>query len=86
MRNHCITLGVEGVAEIAQIVNAHYFLPYAHWWNYLGQNGKREELDHLSDLKQAMKNLGCLTVMVPWKIGDGYIPKGIKDFEIVGIN
>jgi L-ascorbate metabolism protein UlaG (beta-lactamase superfamily) len=86
MKNHCTTLGVEGVAEIAQIVNARYFLPYAHWWNYLGQKGKREELDHLSELKQAMKNLGCPTVIVPWKIGDGYISTGIKKFDIVGIN
>ena len=86
MKNHCITMGVEGVAEIAQIVNARYFLPYAHWWNSLGQHGGQEELNLLSDLKQAMKNLGCPTVIVPWKIGDGYISRGIKKFDIVGIN
>jgi hypothetical protein len=44
MKNHCITLGVEGVAQIAQIINATYFLPYAHWWNSLGEHGDDEIL------------------------------------------
>jgi Beta-lactamase superfamily domain len=86
MKNHCITLGVEGVAEIAQIVNARYFLPYAHWWNGLGKQGGQEELDTLSRLEQTMKDLGCPTTIVPWKIGDGYVSKGVKKFDISEIN
>ena len=86
MKNHCITLGVEGVAEIAQIVNARYFLPYAHWWNCLGKQGGQEELDLISKLKQAMKDLNCSTTIVPWNIGDGYVSKGVKKFGIAKIN
>jgi hypothetical protein len=85
MKNHCITLGVEGVAEIAQIVKARYFLPYAHWWNCLGKQGGQEELDLLSRLEQAMKDLGCPTVIVPWRIGDGYVSTGIQHFDIATI-
>ncbi|WP_414574218.1 hypothetical protein [Nostoc sp. CCY 9925] len=36
-------------------------------------------------LEQAMKDLDCPTVIVPWKIRDGYIPKGVKKFDIAKI-
>ena len=85
MKNHYITLGVEGVAEIAQIINARYFLPYAHWWNCLGRQGGQEELELISRLQQAMKDLDCPTTIVPWNIGDGYVCTGVKEFDVAQI-
>ena len=84
MKNHCITLGPEGVAEIARIVGARYYLPYAHWWNCLGQRGE-EELNLLDRLEQAIKHLGCSTAIVPWAIGDGFVSTRIEQFDIASI-
>jgi len=72
MSDNLLTLGTKGVAEIAKIIKARYFLPYAHWWNNLGACGENEELD-IMQLARAMQDNECTTEIVPWKIGDGFV-------------
>ncbi len=71
MQHHQLTLGAKGVAEIAQIVNPRYYLPYAHWWSELGTTTEAEKLEVLQ-LQRALQEFKCTTEIVPWSIGDGF--------------
>jgi hypothetical protein len=65
-------LGPKGVAEICAIVGAKSCLPYADSWAELGQPGVHDEV-LIREVEEELKNLGCLTTVVPWTIGDGYV-------------
>ncbi|MEY2911375.1 MAG: hypothetical protein RLZZ184_684 [Cyanobacteriota bacterium] len=70
---HLATLGAKGVAEICSIVGAKACLPYAHSWAELGQyTGSDESL--IKDVIAELEKVGCSTQVIPWKIGDGYVP------------
>ncbi|MDB9452032.1 MBL fold metallo-hydrolase [Dolichospermum circinale] len=70
---HLATLGAKGVAEICSIVGARACLPYAHSWAELGQyTGSDESL--IKDVIAELEKVGCSTQVIPWKIGDGYVP------------
>jgi hypothetical protein len=82
MKDDCITLGAENVAHICKLVDAQYYLPYAHWWGELGDVGNsgldlpgQEEIDLLQELRQCINAISCTTKIVPWKIGDGFAPQ-----------
>jgi L-ascorbate metabolism protein UlaG (beta-lactamase superfamily) len=64
-----ITLGPDGVAEVARICKAQHLLPYAHWWNAPGEV-LREEVLLAPRLEQALR--GSPTSVLPWAIGDTY--------------
>jgi hypothetical protein len=86
MKEHCITLGAEGVAKICQILKVYHFLPYAHLWSSLGSFGQ-DELILLAQLQQALKEQkGCETVIFPWKIGEGYSLVGAKKIFLNSID
>lgn len=79
MKDHCITLGPRGVAEICKIVDARYYLPYAHWWGNLGRTaesgtdtpGQGEPL-LIRELADSIQEIGANTTIVKWQIGDGF--------------
>ena len=77
MQHHQLTLGAKGVAEIAQIVNARYYLPYAHWWSELSTTTEAEKLE-LLQLQMALQEMNCSTEIVPWSVGDGFQNGEIK--------
>ncbi|MBD2387080.1 MBL fold metallo-hydrolase [Cylindrospermum sp. FACHB-282] len=72
---HLATLGPTGVAEICKIVEAKSCLPYADSWAEIGQPGVNDE-KLIPAVAIELKNLGCLSQVVPWKIGDGYVVNG----------
>lgn len=69
MRDHELTLGPKGVAEICAAANARYFLPYAHWWGHFGTH-PRKELRDVAQLELELKNVSASTIIVPWSVGD----------------
>jgi len=71
MYDNLLTLGAKGVAEIAKIIGARYYLPYAHLWSNLGTCGDGENVD-IQKLERAMQENECTTQIVPWTIGDGF--------------
>jgi L-ascorbate metabolism protein UlaG (beta-lactamase superfamily) len=80
MRNDCITLGPQGVAEVCKIVDATYYLPYAHWWGDVGAVGGNRinipgenEGELLAELRSALSNLRAGTRIVEWNIGDQFV-------------
>jgi L-ascorbate metabolism protein UlaG (beta-lactamase superfamily) len=80
MKDHCITLGPGGVAEICKILDARYYLPYAHWWGNLGRAARssvdtpgQEELSLVRELGDSIRKIGANTRIVHWKIGDRFI-------------
>ncbi|GAX37846.1 MBL fold metallo-hydrolase [Nodularia sp. NIES-3585] len=66
------TLGPKGVAELCAIVEAKYCLPYAHSWAELGSYTIHDE-PLIRETEDELKNLGCSTKVIPWRIGDGYL-------------
>jgi glyoxylase-like metal-dependent hydrolase (beta-lactamase superfamily II) len=74
---HLSTLGPKGVAEICAIVGAESCLPYADSWAEIGQPGVHDEF-LIKETKIELKNLGCSTTVIPWKIGDGYMSNGSR--------
>lgn len=70
MRNHCVTLAVDGVAEVARIVEPRFFLPYAHWWRDVGAEPHRGECKLMELLERALHG-HVSTKLVPWRVGDG---------------
>lgn len=90
MSNHCITLGPDGVAEVCKVVQARYYLPYAHWWGSIGSEGKseidtpgRRETDLLQELEKSLVRIRAATDIVPWKIGDGFVRTPEGNFDVV---
>jgi len=79
MRDHVVTLGPAGVARVCEIAGARFYLPYAHWWGEPGCTGTgasdipgQSEADLLVELAALLANGD--TRIVPWNIGDGFIP------------
>jgi L-ascorbate metabolism protein UlaG (beta-lactamase superfamily) len=68
-----ITLGPHGVAEICAIVQARCFLPYAHWWDEIGAHPPHEE-SCIEQLHSTLRERRTATTIVPWRIGDSYLP------------
>lgn len=68
-------LGAQGVAEICAIVDAKYCLPYADSWAELGEAGLHDNT-LIKDVEKELKNIGCATQVIPWKIGDQFIING----------
>lgn len=90
MKGHCITLGPSGVADVCKIVQASYYLPYAHWFGDLGCEGDvgldtpgLSELGLLKDLGDTLHRIGAPTKIVPWKIGDGFVRGRAGTFETI---
>jgi L-ascorbate metabolism protein UlaG (beta-lactamase superfamily) len=88
MRDHCLTLGPERVAEICRITGASVYLPYAHWWGSLGQHGDsgidtpgQEEAALVEELNWHLQNANTSTTIVPWCIGDGFVVKAGRGLE-----
>jgi len=91
MTNHMLTLGPPEVAEICSIVDARYYLPYAHWWGRLGESGGGEDAEDpqgevplLRELADSIASIQGRTQIVPWGIGDGIVCRG-RSFEWVPI-
>ena len=74
MANDVITLGPGGVAEVCHIVQARKFLPYAHWWGEIGAPPDPQERFLIDQLRSSLADLGATTEIVPWCIGDSYLP------------
>jgi len=74
MAKDLITLGPSGVAEICHIVQARQFLPYAHWWGEIGGPPDPDEQFLMEQLRSSLAALGAKTKLLPWHIGDTYIP------------
>ena len=74
MRNDVITLGPRGVAEICHIVKAQKFLPYAHWWGKIGEPPDPEEVAAIDALERHLTTFGANTEIVPWRVGESYVP------------
>ncbi len=74
MAKDVITLGPKGVAEICQIVQARKFLPYAHLWGELGAPPDPQERLLTEQLRSSLAGLSATTEIVPWNIGDSYLP------------
>ena len=71
-----ITLGPQGVAEVARVARAKTFLPYAHWWCPLGETPRDDA--ELSELRRfAAPTLDLRS----WAIGDGYFLSARGCFE-----
>jgi L-ascorbate metabolism protein UlaG (beta-lactamase superfamily) len=68
MRDHSLTLGVDGVAEVCQAVGAKYYMPYAHWWGELGGH-PRSEIGDLKRLEITLKEKHARTIILKWVIG-----------------
>ena len=82
MRNHCLTLGPDRVAEICRIVNASFYLPYAHWWGPIGHTGEpgagapgEQETELVEELRCRLEECGGSSAIVPWRIGDGFVAR-----------
>jgi L-ascorbate metabolism protein UlaG (beta-lactamase superfamily) len=73
MANDVITLGPGGVAEVCHIVQARKFLPYAHWWGEIGKPLDQEPF-LTEQLRSRLADLGATTKIIPWSIGDSYLP------------
>lgn len=70
MKNHCVTLAVDGVAQVARIVEPRFFLPYAHWWRDVGAPPHRGECKLMEMLESALQG-HVSTKVVSWRVGDG---------------
>jgi L-ascorbate metabolism protein UlaG (beta-lactamase superfamily) len=75
-----ITLGPAGVAEIARIVNARAFLPYAHWWSDLGTEPNRDA-EQVAVLAEVADQLRARNEIWRWNIGDGYFGDRCQGFR-----
>lgn len=88
MREHCITLGPPGVAEICKVANARYYLPYAHWWGELGRAPNsidipgQDEPALINELAGSLKSVGARTEIVPWNIGEGFVANDGRFFQV----
>ena len=71
MKNECLTLGPDGVAEVCRQVTARTYLPYAHWWAEIGEYAEGE-LDLSRELSRSLVKSGATTEIVPWRVGDGF--------------
>jgi hypothetical protein len=89
MKEHCIiTLGPAGVADICNLVDARYYLPYAHWFGELGRSGDvaadtpgHSEMSLLAWLGDALRQRSASTEIIPWQIGDGFVLHPGRGFE-----
>jgi len=88
IKEHCITLGPAGVAEICHLVAARYYLPYAHWFGELGRSGNvaadtpgHSEMSLLTWLGDALRQRSTSTEIIPWQIGDGFVRHPGRGFE-----
>jgi L-ascorbate metabolism protein UlaG (beta-lactamase superfamily) len=71
LADQCITLGPEGVAEVARGCQARHVLPYAHWWQRPGEP-LAEEPEQLAVIGRALGRQGA--DMIGWSVGDSYAP------------
>ncbi len=74
-RNQQLTLGPTGVAKICASAQIPFFLPYAHWWGDVGDlcSGS-DERRLLGLLHQSLDQHGAGTKIIPWRIGDAFLP------------
>jgi hypothetical protein len=70
------TLGVEGIAEACDAVQARHYLPYANGFTGLGrdpvspESGQHPEGAMLSELRELLATRGSRTEIVDWRPGD----------------
>jgi hypothetical protein len=77
-----LTLGPDGVAEIATICRARTFLPYANGWTLPGTSPEEAGLSDAGSLAQfrsRVNQLGGDTELRHWAIGDGYFCRGKRE-------
>lgn len=74
MSTHLLTLSPEGVAEVAAVVGARRFLPYAHWWGGLFESPEHADAQLIERLRAALAARHAPTTILPWRIGDACIP------------
>lgn len=67
------TVSPREVAEICAIVSAKSCLPYADSGAALGQPGVHDEI-LIPKVEAELRRLGCSTQVIPWTIGEGYLP------------
>ncbi len=79
-KQDCITLGPRGVADLCNIMEVRHFMPYAHWWANLGENGGVEEERLVAKLERELTP-GCATQILNWNIGDGIAVKGKRRYQ-----
>ncbi len=72
--SYTATLSPQGVAEICAIVEAESCLPYADSWAEIG-SASTHDCELIQQTEAELKNLDCATKVIPWKIGDRYLPK-----------
>lgn len=68
-RHDMLTLGPGGVARICRIAEAEHFLPYAHWWNEVGQLGGDSESTLIEELQRHLFEERAKAKVYPWPIG-----------------
>ncbi len=71
--SYIATLSPKGVAQICAIVEAQSCLPYADSWAEVGQSTVHDP-ELIQQVQQELKKLQCSTKVIPWKIGDRYLP------------
>jgi len=71
MLGQSLTLGPDGVAEVCKEVGASFFLPYAHWWQSVGEEPEGEA-ELIEKTTAAFSEAGVDTVICPWNIGDRF--------------
>lgn len=74
-----LTLGPDGVAEVAVRCRARYVLPYAHWWREPSQADASEE-QLVRALHDAIGGRG--PQVIPWNIGETVLPSGVRSSEL----
>ncbi|MEH1830136.1 MAG: hypothetical protein V7L22_33165 [Nostoc sp.] len=71
--SYLATVGPREVAEICAIVGAKSCLPYADSGAELGQPSIHDGI-LIPQVEAELRRLGCPTQVIPWAIGDGYLP------------
>ena len=75
-------------ADICNLVDARYYLPYAHWFGELGRSGDvaadtpgHSEMSLLAWSGDALRQRSASTEIIPWQIGDGFVLHPGRGFE-----
>ncbi len=82
MKEHRLTLGVEGVAELCALTGAERVAAYAHWWGDPGGAPPRNEIALLEALAGELSARRSRAQILDWRIGDGWAA-GPDGFDIV---
>lgn len=83
-----LTLTPIGVAELCAIIDARFYLPYAHWWGELGATPGQPDDDEsepalMEALAAELQRLATGTGIIPWGIGDGVLCMSENVFSLV---